>query len=185
MFFYGLPLLGAFVYGLLKPGCTWMSDLTVFFAGAMIQVTPCTVNLWNWLWIHSVGYRCSILKWVAPTICGITLSHCYNYFYWLITVFINSLCSLQRGLTRVTAIKVFVVSSHPANDYLDHIYPLKHTFCNKQTSSAFSHTNLNHAPRGSTWLKPSFIVQEVTDSTIPIFCFLSLCISSAEAYLPF
>ncbi|XP_019936162.2 transmembrane 6 superfamily member 2b [Paralichthys olivaceus] len=36
-FFYGLPLLGAFVYGLLKPGCTWMSDWTVFFAGAMIQ----------------------------------------------------------------------------------------------------------------------------------------------------
>ncbi|XP_020795792.1 transmembrane 6 superfamily member 2b [Boleophthalmus pectinirostris] len=36
-FFYGLPLLGAFLYGLLKPGCTWMSDLTIFFAGAMIQ----------------------------------------------------------------------------------------------------------------------------------------------------
>ncbi|KAM9358156.1 transmembrane 6 superfamily member 2 [Symphorus nematophorus] len=37
LFFYGLPLLGAFVYGLLKPGCTWMSDLTLFFAGAVIQ----------------------------------------------------------------------------------------------------------------------------------------------------
>ncbi|XP_068176093.1 transmembrane 6 superfamily member 2b [Antennarius striatus] len=37
LFFYGLPLLGAFVYGLLKPGCTWMSDWTLFFAGAMIQ----------------------------------------------------------------------------------------------------------------------------------------------------
>ncbi|XP_029939025.1 transmembrane 6 superfamily member 2 [Salarias fasciatus] len=35
--FYGLPLLGAFVYGLLRPGCTWMADWTVFFAGAMIQ----------------------------------------------------------------------------------------------------------------------------------------------------
>lgn len=40
LFFYGLPLLGAFVYGLLKPGCTWMSDWTTFFAGAMIQVKP-------------------------------------------------------------------------------------------------------------------------------------------------
>lgn len=40
LFFYGLPLLGAFVYGLLKPGCTWMSDWTIFFAGAMTQVTP-------------------------------------------------------------------------------------------------------------------------------------------------
>lgn len=38
LFFYGLPLLGAFVYGLLKPGCTWMPDWTVFFAGAVIQV---------------------------------------------------------------------------------------------------------------------------------------------------
>ncbi|XP_057697695.1 transmembrane 6 superfamily member 2b [Corythoichthys intestinalis] len=37
LFFYGLPLLAAFVYGLLKPGCTWMPDLTVFFSGAMIQ----------------------------------------------------------------------------------------------------------------------------------------------------
>uniref|UniRef100_A0A8C5E3X2 EXPERA domain-containing protein n=1 Tax=Gouania willdenowi TaxID=441366 RepID=A0A8C5E3X2_GOUWI len=37
LYFYGLPLLGAFVYGLLRPGCTWMSDWTVFFCGAMIQ----------------------------------------------------------------------------------------------------------------------------------------------------
>ncbi|XP_049582831.1 transmembrane 6 superfamily member 2b isoform X2 [Syngnathus scovelli] len=37
MFFYGLPLLAAFVYGLLKPGCTWMPDWTVYFSGAMIQ----------------------------------------------------------------------------------------------------------------------------------------------------
>jgi len=36
--FYGLPLLGASVYGLLKPGCTWMPDWTVFFSGAMTQV---------------------------------------------------------------------------------------------------------------------------------------------------
>ncbi|CAI5639888.1 unnamed protein product [Oreochromis niloticus] len=37
LFFYALPLLGAFVYGLLKPGCTWMPDWTIFLAGAMIQ----------------------------------------------------------------------------------------------------------------------------------------------------
>lgn len=45
LFFYGLPLLGAFVYGLLKPGCNWMSDLTVFFAGAVIQCQ----------WVHIGG----------------------------------------------------------------------------------------------------------------------------------
>jgi hypothetical protein len=38
--FYGLPLLGSFVYGLLKPGCTWMPDWTMFFSGALIQVRP-------------------------------------------------------------------------------------------------------------------------------------------------
>ncbi|XP_069006031.1 transmembrane 6 superfamily member 2b [Embiotoca jacksoni] len=37
LLFYGLPLLGASVYGLLKPGCTWMSDWTLFLAGGMMQ----------------------------------------------------------------------------------------------------------------------------------------------------
>ncbi|KAM9386241.1 transmembrane 6 superfamily member 2 [Pholidichthys leucotaenia] len=37
LFFYGLPMLGAFVYGLLKPGCTWMTDWSVFLAGAITQ----------------------------------------------------------------------------------------------------------------------------------------------------
>ncbi|XP_077440623.1 transmembrane 6 superfamily member 2 [Vanacampus margaritifer] len=46
MFFYGLPLLAAFVYGLLKPGCTWMPDWTVFFSGAMIQCQ----------WVHIGGF---------------------------------------------------------------------------------------------------------------------------------
>ncbi|XP_063056429.1 transmembrane 6 superfamily member 2b [Engraulis encrasicolus] len=35
--FYALPLLGSFVYGLYRPGCTWMLDWTVFVAGAMTQ----------------------------------------------------------------------------------------------------------------------------------------------------
>lgn len=36
--FYALPLLTFFVYGLNTPGCSWMLDLTIFFAGAMSQV---------------------------------------------------------------------------------------------------------------------------------------------------
>ncbi|XP_066551804.1 transmembrane 6 superfamily member 2 [Amia ocellicauda] len=35
--FYGLPLLAAFTYGLVKPGCTWMLDWTLFFAGGVAQ----------------------------------------------------------------------------------------------------------------------------------------------------
>ncbi|XP_030640843.1 transmembrane 6 superfamily member 2 [Chanos chanos] len=35
--FHALPLLSSFAYGLTVPGCTWMLDWTVFFAGAMAQ----------------------------------------------------------------------------------------------------------------------------------------------------
>ncbi|XP_041086595.1 transmembrane 6 superfamily member 2-like [Polyodon spathula] len=35
--FYALPLLCLFVYGLLKPGCIWMLDWTLVFAGAVAQ----------------------------------------------------------------------------------------------------------------------------------------------------
>ena len=135
VFFYGLPLLGAFVYGLLKPGCAWMSDWTVFLAGALIQVTPRrhTVDMWSWLWMQSSGHRCYIPKWVALTVCCITRSLWDNSCLWLIKVKLKkSLPSVQRDLTRVTAIKLLVVSFHPANNHLDHIYPLKHISCNKQ-----------------------------------------------------
>lgn len=37
--FYALPLLTVFTCGLKTPGCTWMLDWTIFFAGAMTQVT--------------------------------------------------------------------------------------------------------------------------------------------------
>lgn len=37
-FFYALPLLIVFIYGLRTPGCGWMLDWTIFFAGAMAQV---------------------------------------------------------------------------------------------------------------------------------------------------
>ncbi|XP_012671050.2 transmembrane 6 superfamily member 2b [Clupea harengus] len=42
--FYALPLLGAFVYGLRTPGCTWMLDWTVFVAGAMTQCQWCHIG---------------------------------------------------------------------------------------------------------------------------------------------
>lgn len=45
--FYALPLLTVLIYGLKTPGCSWMLDLTIFFAGAMAQVT--------------VAFMCSLL----------------------------------------------------------------------------------------------------------------------------
>lgn len=38
LLFHALPMLGSFAYGLCTPGCTWMLDWTVYFAGAILQV---------------------------------------------------------------------------------------------------------------------------------------------------
>lgn len=38
--FYAVPLLTVLVYGLNTPGCSWMLDWSVFFAGAVAQVRP-------------------------------------------------------------------------------------------------------------------------------------------------
>lgn len=37
-FFYAVPLVSILLYGLNTPGCSWMLDWTIFFAGAMAQV---------------------------------------------------------------------------------------------------------------------------------------------------
>uniref|UniRef100_A0A3Q0SH96 Transmembrane 6 superfamily member 2a n=1 Tax=Amphilophus citrinellus TaxID=61819 RepID=A0A3Q0SH96_AMPCI len=42
--FYALPLLTAFIYGLKTPGCSWMLDWTIFFAGAMAQTQWCHIG---------------------------------------------------------------------------------------------------------------------------------------------
>lgn len=41
--FYAVPALIVFIYGLKTPGCSWMLDWTIFFAGAMAQVMAVTV----------------------------------------------------------------------------------------------------------------------------------------------
>lgn len=47
--FYALPLLTVFIYGLQTPGCSWMLDWTIFFAGAMAQVSAVIMAL---LWFQ-------------------------------------------------------------------------------------------------------------------------------------
>ncbi|XP_040911319.1 transmembrane 6 superfamily member 2 [Toxotes jaculatrix] len=42
--FYALPLLTVFIYGLKTPGCTWMLDWSIFFAGAMAQTQWCHIG---------------------------------------------------------------------------------------------------------------------------------------------
>ncbi|XP_035620507.1 transmembrane 6 superfamily member 2 [Oncorhynchus keta] len=42
--FYALPLLAAFIYGLRNPGCTWMLDWAIFFAGAIAQTQWCHIG---------------------------------------------------------------------------------------------------------------------------------------------
>ena len=41
--FYALPLLAVCLYGLSRPGCIWMLDWTLLFAGAVTQVTMVTI----------------------------------------------------------------------------------------------------------------------------------------------
>ncbi|XP_037315013.1 transmembrane 6 superfamily member 2 isoform X2 [Pungitius pungitius] len=60
--FYGLPLLTVFTYGLKTPGCTWMLDWTIFFAGAMAQTQWCHIGAS----VHSrtpFTYRVPADKW--------------------------------------------------------------------------------------------------------------------------
>ncbi|XP_077472034.1 transmembrane 6 superfamily member 2-like [Stigmatopora argus] len=42
--FYAVPLLTVFIYGLIRPGCGWMLDWTVFFAGATAQAQWCHIG---------------------------------------------------------------------------------------------------------------------------------------------
>ncbi|XP_032421438.1 transmembrane 6 superfamily member 2-like [Xiphophorus hellerii] len=43
-FFYAVPLVSILLYGLNTPGCSWMLDLTIFFAGAMAQTQWCHIG---------------------------------------------------------------------------------------------------------------------------------------------
>ncbi|XP_017277616.1 transmembrane 6 superfamily member 2 [Kryptolebias marmoratus] len=42
--FYAVPLVIVLLYGLKTPGCSWMLDLTIFFAGAMAQTQWCHIG---------------------------------------------------------------------------------------------------------------------------------------------
>uniref|UniRef100_A0A8C6TV11 Zgc:85843 n=1 Tax=Neogobius melanostomus TaxID=47308 RepID=A0A8C6TV11_9GOBI len=42
--FYAVPLMVALIYGLNFPGCGWMLDWTIFFAGAMAQAQWCHIG---------------------------------------------------------------------------------------------------------------------------------------------
>lgn len=42
--FYAVPLLTVLIYGLKTPGCRWMLDWTIFFAGAMLQTQWCHIG---------------------------------------------------------------------------------------------------------------------------------------------
>ncbi|XP_028283626.1 transmembrane 6 superfamily member 2-like [Parambassis ranga] len=42
--FYAVPLMTILLYGLQRPGCSWMLDWTLFFAGAMAQTQWCHIG---------------------------------------------------------------------------------------------------------------------------------------------
>ncbi|XP_034039883.1 transmembrane 6 superfamily member 2 [Thalassophryne amazonica] len=60
--FYALPLLTVFLYGLTMPGCSWMLDWSLFFAGAVAQTQWCHMGAS----LHSrtpFTYRAPADKW--------------------------------------------------------------------------------------------------------------------------
>ncbi|CAL1579792.1 unnamed protein product [Knipowitschia caucasica] len=60
--FYAVPLMVVFIYGLMTPGCSWMLDWTIFFAGAMAQAQWCHIGAS----VHSrtpFTYRVPTDKW--------------------------------------------------------------------------------------------------------------------------
>lgn len=72
-FFYALPLLIVFIYGLRTPGCGWMLDWTIFFAGAMAQTQWCHLGAS----LHSrtpFTYRLPADKWWPVTILNVLLA---------------------------------------------------------------------------------------------------------------
>lgn len=72
-FFYSLPLLMVFIYGLRTPGCGWMLDWTVFFAGAMAQSQWCHLGAS----LHSrtpFTYRVPADKWWPVAILNVLLA---------------------------------------------------------------------------------------------------------------
>ncbi|XP_029551082.1 transmembrane 6 superfamily member 2 [Salmo trutta] len=69
--FYILPMLGAFVYGLIVPGCTWMPDWTVFEALPSASGPTSGHPSTHVLWSHSRSQaRPSWLSW-QPTCCTV------------------------------------------------------------------------------------------------------------------
>ncbi|KAK2822306.1 hypothetical protein Q5P01_022371 [Channa striata] len=71
--FYALPLLVFFIYGLKTPGCSWMLDWTVFFAGAMTQTQWCHMGAS----LHSrtpFTYRVPADKWLPVITLNVLLA---------------------------------------------------------------------------------------------------------------
>lgn len=63
-FFYALPLLTVFIYGLKTPGCSWMLDWTIFFAGAMAQVIVVIIRLL--IFIEKAKYSIKLTSCCSP-----------------------------------------------------------------------------------------------------------------------
>ncbi|KAK7945720.1 hypothetical protein WMY93_001448 [Mugilogobius chulae] len=71
--FYAVPLMVVLVYGLTTPGCGWMLDWTVFFAGAMFQPQWCHIGAS----VHSrtpFTYRVPTDKWWPVIVLNVLLA---------------------------------------------------------------------------------------------------------------
>ncbi|XP_077413699.1 LOW QUALITY PROTEIN: transmembrane 6 superfamily member 2-like [Vanacampus margaritifer] len=83
--FYAVPLMTVLIYGLMRPGCSWMLDWTLFFAGATAQAQWCHIGAS----LHSrtpFTYRIPADKWWTVITFNVLLAvvpallalHCHN-----------------------------------------------------------------------------------------------------------
>lgn len=144
--FYALPLLTVLIYGLRTPGCSWMLDWTILFAGAMAQVTLVIVCLL--LFIFCAKANCTSLMFTCGCSPDPVVSH-------------RCISALPHSLHIPSPGRQMVGCYHPqcvacccagsAGPPLPHQPCLLHEICSQGTDQQWEEEKLNCTTAGDCW----------------------------------